>query len=248
VAEYAAQADNVEAIVYVQVDVAPAYSLIEARLVADLARDEPRIQAIVAHAPLEDGLRARAFLDALVQISPLVKGVRRLTQGEPDPAFCLRPDFVEGVRLLASYGLSCDLCINHLQLAATAELVRRCPEVSFMLDHLGKPPVRAGELEPWRSQITELAALPNVICKVSGLITEADHQSWTQEQLAPYVAHVMDAFGEDRVAFGSDWPVVLLAADHRRWVAALEALTAGLAPVARQKLWAENARRFYRLG
>jgi L-fuconolactonase len=86
------------------------------------------------------------------------------------------------------------------------------------------------------------------MCKVSGLITEADHQSWTQEQLAPYVAHVLNVFGEDRVAFGSDWPVVLLAADHRRWVAALEGLTTGLGPLARQKLWAENARRFYRLG
>jgi L-fuconolactonase len=247
-AEYAAHADDVAAFVYVQVDVAPAYGLVEAQIVAALARRDPRIQAIVAYAPLEDGDRARSYLDALVKISPLVKGVRRLTQAEPDPEFCLRPGFIAGVRLLPAYGLTCDLCITHRQLAATTELVRRCPEVSFMLDHLGKPGVRAGEFEPWRAQIAALAALPNVMCKVSGLITEADHQSWTQDQLAPYVAHVLEVFGEDRVAFGSDWPVVLLAADYRRWVAALESLTAHLSPGARQKLWAENARRFYRLG
>jgi L-fuconolactonase len=247
-AEYGAQADDVEAIVYVQVDVAPAYGLVEARLVADMAGRDPRIQAIVAYAPLEDGAMARSYLDALTQISPLVKGVRRLTQGEADPAFCLRPGFVEGVRALADYGLSCDLCIRHEQLADSAELVRRCPEVSFILDHLGKPPARAGQLEPWRSQIAELAALPNVMCKVSGLVTEADHQSWAIDDLAPFVSHVLEVFGEDRVAFGSDWPVVLLAADHRRWVAALESLAAGLSPAARQKLWADNARRFYRIG
>ncbi|MBX0326313.1 amidohydrolase family protein [Oscillochloris sp. ZM17-4] len=240
-AEYAASADDVEAIVYVQVDVAPAYGLVEAQLVADMARRDPRIQAIVAYAPLEDGPQARSYLDALTQISPLITGVRRLTQGESDPAFCLRPGFEAGVRILASYGLSCDLCITHRQLPATAELVRRCPEVSFILDHLGKPAARAGELEPWRAQIAELAALPNVMCKLSGLVTEADHQRWTVDDLAPYVAHALEVFGEDRVAFGSDWPVVLLAADQRRWAAALGALTAHLSPEARQKLWSENA-------
>ena len=96
--------------------------------------------------------------------------------------------------------------------------------------------------------MSELAALPNVLCKLSGLVTEANHQNWTVEQLAPYVQHVLAVFGEDRVVFGGDWPVVLLAAEYRRWVDALDSLTASLPEAARHKLWAENARRFYRLG
>jgi L-fuconolactonase len=247
--EYRQHTDGIDvaAFVYVQVDAAPAYGLIEAQWVADQARADPRLQAIVAWAPIADGLRARSYLDALVRIDPRIKGVRQLLQGESDPAFCLRPDFIRGVRLLAEYGLSFDICIYHHQLTSVVELVRQCPDVSFMLDHLGKPGVAAGLHEPWRAQIVELAALPNVICKVSGLVTEADHQSWQRADLAPYLEHVLAAFGEDRVAFGSDWPVVLLAGGYRRWVETLRELTAQLAPAAQQKLWADNARRFYRL-
>lgn len=237
----------IEALVYLQVDVAPAYGLLEAQFVAGLAAHDPRIGAIVAWAPLEDGDCARTYLDALVGLSPLVKGVRRIVQSEPDAGFCLRPGFVRGVRLLAEYGLSCDICIQHEQLAATIALVRQCPEVQFMLDHLGKPAIKAGRLEPWRTQLAELAALPNVLCKISGVATEADHAGWTVEQIAPYVRHALDVFGDDRVAFGGDWPVVLLASEYRRWVDALDALTHDRSPAARRKLWAENARRFYRL-
>jgi L-fuconolactonase len=247
--EYAAHTAglNVAGIVYVQVDVAPAYALTEARLVAVLAERDPRIQAIVAYAPLEDGRRVRAYLDDLVQISPLVRGVRRITQGEADPAFCLRPDFISGVQQLADYGLSCDLCIYHPQLGPTIELVRCCPEVQFMLDHIAKPGIAAGTLEPWKAQMAELAALPNVWCKISGVVTEASHVDWTVERIAPYVQHALAVFGPDRVTFGSDWPVVLLAAAYPRWVTALEELTAQLDSAAQAQLWAGNARRFYRI-
>jgi L-fuconolactonase len=248
-AEYRAHTAGLDiaAFVYVQVDVAPAYGLTEARIAAALAAEEPRLRAIVAYAPLEDGRRVRSYLDDLVKVSPLVRGVRRLTQGEADPAFCLRPGFVEGVRQLADYGLSCDLCIYHPQLGPTIELVRRCPEVQFMLDHIAKPGIRAGLLEPWKAQLAALAALPNVICKISGVVTEADHAGWAPAGIAPYVGHALAVFGEERVAFGSDWPVVLHAAAYGRWVETLEGLTAQLPPAAQRKLWAENAARFYRL-
>jgi len=238
---------EVEAMVYLQVDVAPAYGLLEAQFVADLAREDSRIKAIVAWAPLEDGTRTRSYLDALVKISPLVKGVRRIVQGESDVNFCLRPGFVRGTQLLVEYGLSCDICIYHPQLAATIALVRQCPEVQFILDHLGKPAIKDHLLEPWRAQLAELASLPNVICKISGAATEADHQNWQADDLAPYIGHALAVFGEDRVAFGGDWPVVLMAAPYSRWVATLDALTTQLSPEAKRKLWAENARRFYRL-
>ena len=116
-----------------------------------------------------------------------------------------------------------------------------------VLDHHGKPNVRAGQLEPWRDQITELAELPNVVCKVSGLVTEADHAHWTVADLKPYVLHVLDAFGEDRVLFGGDWPVVTMAASYGQWVTSLDQLTSHLSSSARRKLWADNARRVYRL-
>ena len=226
---------DVAAMVYLQVEVEPAYGLLEAAWAAERAREDPRLRAVVAWAPLEDGEPARAYLDALVKISPLIKGVRRVTQGEPDVDFVARPGFVRAVRLLPQYGLSCDVCIYHPQLPGVIVLVRQCPEVSFVLD-------------PWRAQIRELASLPNVSCKVSGLVTEADHRNWTRDDLAPYVEHVLASFGEDRVMFGGDWPVVTQAATYRRWVETLDDLTKEMAEPSRKKLWADNARKFYRLG
>ncbi len=237
---------ELEALVYVQVEVEPAYALLEARWALERANRDARLQGIVPWAPLEYGERARAYLEELVAMDPRIKGVRRLLQSE-DAAFCLQPDFVRGVQLLPEYGLTCDLCIYHPQLANTIELVRRCPDTSFILDHIGKPNIKDGVLDPWRAELRALAALPNVWCKISGLVTEADHQGWRPDDLAPYVAHVLDAFGEDRVVYGGDWPVALQATTYPRWVETLDALTAQLTPQAKRKLWNGNARRFYRL-
>jgi L-fuconolactonase len=238
---------NIAAMVYVQVDVAPAYALLEAQHVAQLATHEPRLQGIVAWAPLEDGECVRTFLEALVAIGPLIKGVRRILQGEPDPAYCLQPSFIRGVEMLAEYGLSFDVCIYHYQLPAVIELVRQCPTVTFILDHIAKPDIRGGGLDPWRVHIATLARLPNVVCKISGVATEADHARWTVDDLAPYIWHALEVFGEDRVMFGGDWPVALLATSYRRWVETVATLTAGLSPEAQRKLWSDNARRVYRL-
>src|SRR5204863_6819306 len=157
-------------------------------------------------APLEYGEQARAYLDALVALDARIKGVRRILQSE-ELTFCLQPDFIKGVQLLPGYGLSFDICINYLQLTSVIELVRRCPDTAFILDHIGKPDIKGHTLDPWREQIAELASYPNVTCKVSGLVTEADHQHWTPDNLAPYISHVLNVFGEDRVVFGGDWPV-----------------------------------------
>ncbi|MDW8213856.1 MAG: amidohydrolase family protein, partial [Roseiflexaceae bacterium] len=115
------------------------------------------------------------------------------------------------------------------------------------LDHIAKPDIRSGAFEPWREHIATLARLPNVVCKISGVATEADHTRWTVDDLAPYIRHALEAFGEDRVMFGGDWPVALLATNYRRWVETLATLTVDLSPEAQRKLWAENARRVYRL-
>jgi len=242
------QGVEVEAIVYMEVDLKPVYGLLEARWVAEEARAaDPRIQGIVAFAPVEDGVCVRSYLDELVKVGPTLKGVRRLIQNEADPNFSSRPDFIRGAQELADYGLSFDICIYHPQLPSAIKLVSQCPNISFMLDHIGKPNIIGHQLDPWREQINELASYPNVSCKISGMVTEADHEHWTPEDLAPYVQHILTAFGEDRVLFGGDWPVALLATSYPRWVATLDALTSHLSATARHKLWAENARRFYRL-
>jgi L-fuconolactonase len=238
---------DVGAIVYLEVDVPPHYPLLEARWALERAAEERRIRGIVAHAPVEYGERVRIYLDALEELGPLIKGVRRLIQGEPDLQFATHPDFVRGVQILAEYAFSFDICVHHPQLPAAVELVRQCPDTAFVLDHVGKPNVREHVLDPWRQHIIELASLPNVSCKISGVVTEADWENWTTEDLVPYVHHVIESFGEDRIMFGGDWPVALNASEYPRWVATLDELTNDLSAEAKRKLWAENARRFYRL-
>ena len=238
----------IEAMVYVEVAVEPEEALREARHVVELARQEPRLQAIVPAAPLERGLAVRAYLESLVALSPLIKGVRRNLQDETDPNVCLQPDFVAGVRLLAEFGLSFDLCIKHWQLASAIELVRLCPNTAFILDHIAKPDIHHGLLDPWQTELRTLASLPNIVCKVSGMVTEANPTTWQPADLEPFVSVVLEAFGEDRVLFGGDWPVVLLASPYLRWYETLASLTEHLPLSARRKLWAENARRVYRLG
>jgi predicted TIM-barrel fold metal-dependent hydrolase len=159
----------------------------------------------------------------------------------------LQPDFVAGVRLLAEYNLSFDLCIKHWQLPGVIELVRLCPGTTFILDHLGKPDIKEQRLDSWQADLRKLAERPNVACKISGMVTEADPENWQPADLEPFINVALESFGEDRVLFGSDWPVVLLASSYRCWYETLEALTARLALSARRRLWAENAQRFYRM-
>jgi L-fuconolactonase len=132
-------------------------------------------------------------------------------------------------------------------LAETIKLVEQCPDVSFMLDHIGKPGIREGLTQPWRSEMRDLAALPNVECKISGVVTEADHKSWTYDQVAPYVAHAIETFGFDRVAFGGDWPVSELATPYADWVAVVDRVIAGASEAEQRKLYRDNAIRFYRM-
>ena len=237
----------IEAMVFMECGVEPQYAFLEAQWAVQYARQHSRLQGIVAAAPVEFGSRAQAYLEALAGLGPLVKGVRRNIQDETDGNFCLQPAFIQGVQLASARQFTFDLCIRHTQLPAVTELVRRCPDTQFMLDHLGKPPARARILDPWRQHIRELAALPNVYCKVSGLVTEADPATWDTESLAPYIEHVWATFGEERVVFAGDWPVMLSASTYKRWVGTLQTLATSLSPTAQHKFWHENARRFYRL-
>jgi predicted TIM-barrel fold metal-dependent hydrolase len=239
---------EVEKAVFVEVDIGEGFHLDEAHWVAEAAKGDARVQGVVASMPLEKGAAAVEADVAAFAAMPLARGVRRLIQGHVDePGWCLRPDFVDGVRLVGSQGLGFDICIYHPQLGDATELVRRCPDVDFILDHIGKPGIKDGIREPWWSQMRELAAASNVICKISGAITEADHKAWTYDQVAPYVAHAIECFGFDRVAFGGDWPVVNLASSYKGWIEVLDRITAGAAEAELRKLYRDNAIRYYRL-
>ncbi|MDA2928592.1 amidohydrolase family protein [Acidobacteria bacterium AH-259-O06] len=193
--------------------------------------------------------KGEAVYDELAELADceLVKGVRRVFQSEPDPEFCLQPSFLKAVKTLPEFDFSFDICIYHIQMSAAVQLVQRCPEVKFVLDHVGKPALRDHLLEPWRRHIKNLASLPNVWCKISGMVTEADHESWQKEHLKPYIDHVFECFGSDRVMFGGDWPVLRLATDYENWVETLREALAGASKIELRKLFKENAERFYRV-
>ena len=234
----------VEKMVFVQAECLPESFLEEVRFVTEQARQDSRIQGIVAYAPLEQGQQAAAALDRLQEF-PLVKGVRRMYDETPE--LCCTPAFLQGVRLLPQYGFSMDLSVRPHAIPHTLEMIAACPHTLFILDHLGKPRISAGAWEEYKHHIKKLAAFPNVTAKLSGLITEADHRYWTPEELEPYIQYAVDCFGEDRLLFGSDWPVVTQAGSCRQW---LDALLEGLRhydTTIIRKIFCENAMKVYRL-
>ncbi|HEY5551158.1 MAG TPA: amidohydrolase family protein [Opitutaceae bacterium] len=218
----------------------------EVRWIESLAAREPRIAAIVAHCPMNTGAGTEAAIAGLRR-HPLVRGVRHNIQDETDPRYCASDAFVAGVRMLAGTGLSFDICCKHGQLPAVVELVRRCPDTRFVLDHFGKPAIAIGQLDPWRADIAVLAALPNIVCKLSGIITEADHARWTIDDLRPFVDHVLATFGPGRLLFGGDWPVAKLAGSYTRWLETARLLVSHLPPGDQAAIFSTNARRAYRL-
>lgn len=234
----------VERLVFVEVDAAPGRERDEAVFVDALGAGPPRIGAIVASAPVEKGDAVADDLAALRAI-PRVRGIRRLIQPHADPDYCLSRPFVEGVRAVGRFGLPFDLCIGHRQLASATDLVRRCPDVSFVLDHIAKPPIASGGREPWAAEMRALAALPNVVVKISGVVTEADHRAWTRDDIRPYVDHTIDCFGFGRVMFGSDWPVVNLAAAYPAWVALMDELLTGVSDTDLRTFYRDTAMRTY---
>ncbi|MDP3196698.1 amidohydrolase [Tabrizicola sp.] len=235
----------IEALVFLECDAAPDQAFDEAQLVLDWAKEEPRIAAMVCNAPLQNGDAARADLERLAATEK-VRGVRRIYQDEPDPAFCLRPDFVTGVRALADYGLSFDLCLKHPQLQATIALADACPNVPMVLDHIAKPGIKAGLIQPWADQMRDLARRKNVVCKLSGVATEAG-ADWTPETLRPYMDVALEAFGPARIMFGGDWPVSTLAITYPAWVALVDDLIRDLSQTEQRQIFRDTARTFYRL-
>ncbi|MDX6355310.1 MAG: L-fuconolactonase [Streptomyces sp.] len=222
-------------------------SLDETReLLAVAAGSGGLIAGVVGWADLTDpGLPE--VLAALTAAGPLV-GIRHQVQDEPDPDWLTRPEVRAGLRTVGNAGLGYDLLVNPAQMSAAVATVQALPEVTFVLDHGAKPPIASGGWEPWADHIAALAPLPNVTCKLSGLITEADWSTWRPQDVLPYAHYLLDIFGPDRLMFGSDWPVCILAGQYADAYALAEEAVAGLNPTEREAIWGGTAARIYGLG
>jgi L-fuconolactonase len=217
----------------------------ETRWLLELAEASSFVLGVVGWVDLRSD-RVRAQLGELAG-HPKRVGVRHIVQSEPDDDFLLGAEFGRGIAQLRELDLAYDVLIYPRHLAAAAEFARRFPDHRLVLDHAAKPDVRSGEIDAWRRGLDVLAERPNVLCKLSGLVTEADWSAWTEAQLEPYIAAVLGAFGAERVMIGSDWPVCTLASGYERTMRlVIDYLEARCAPD-RERILGENAARFWGL-
>ncbi|HWH56523.1 MAG TPA: amidohydrolase family protein [Terriglobales bacterium] len=218
-------------------------TLEETRWLLALADENPFIAGVIGWVDL----RAESVREQLAELSenPRLVGVRHVVQAEPDDRFLLRPDFLRGIAALQEFDLTYDILIYPRHLPVAVEFVSRFPQQHFVLDHLAKPFIKAQTIEPWASNIRELARFPNVFCKVSGMVTEADWTSWKPEHFQPYLETALQAFGPDRLMIGSDWPVCRVAGSYGKVMSLVIEFLDQHAPDAREKLLGGNAQRAY---
>jgi L-fuconolactonase len=190
---------------------------VQARLtLVEMAQQHPVMRGVVGWVPLTQGAAVKPHLERFASNRKL-RGVRHVIHDEPDDHYILRADFDEGVRALSAFKLRYDILIFEKHLPAAIQFVDRHPNQVFILDHIAKPRIKDGILSPWDRNIREMAKRRNVYCKLSGMVTEADHQHWTPAGLQPYIDVVLQAFGPARLMYGSDWPVMLLAGEYAQW-------------------------------
>ncbi|MFJ9250991.1 amidohydrolase family protein [Streptomyces sp. NPDC101776] len=223
-------------------------SVSETRELLALAERDPLIGAVVGWADLASPAIA-AVLDEL-RAGPggaYLRAVRHLVQGEVDPEWLQRPSVERGLRAVGERGLAYDVLVRSHQFAQAVRLAERFPGLPLVLDHAGKPPIASGELKLWETELRQLAAHPQVRCKVSGLVTEADHRRWTIEDIRPVWDILLSTFGADRLMFGSDWPVCVLAGGWNQWAATVEELLADCSAAETSAILTRTATRLYRL-
>jgi L-fuconolactonase len=219
--------------------------LAETEWLLDLANQWSFIRGVVGWVPLTDP-RVEDTIARLAR-NPKLRGLRHVVQDEPDPNYILREDFNAGIRKLRTFGLTYDILIFERHLPQAIQFVDRYSDQIFVLDHIAKPRIKAGEISPWRENIKELARRPNVYCKISGIVTEADWMRWTPEQIQRYIDVVSEAFGPRRLMFGSDWPVCLLASPYAKWVMLMERTCEALSISEQDRIWGGTAIEAYGL-
>ncbi len=179
--------------------------------------------------------------------NPKLIGIRHVVQSEPDDRFLMQPEFMRGISALEEFDLAYDILIYAKHLPLAAEFVTRFPRQRFVLDHMAKPPIKSGDIDSWADGIKRLAEFPNVLCKLSGLVTEADWKHWRAEQIVPYLDVVFEAFGPERLMIGSDWPVCRVAASYAEVIQVVQRYLFGHKPESRDAVLGGNAERFYKL-
>jgi len=217
----------------------------ETRWLLELAAAAPFVLGAVGWVDLQSP-EVHSQLETFAK-NPKLVGIRHVVQGEPDDRFLLRPEFLRGISMLEEFDLAYDILIYTRHLPVAAEFVRQFPRQRFVLDHLAKPPIKSGSSQPWARGIRDLAAFPNVLCKLSGLVTEADWQQWKPEHLAPYIDVAFDCFGPDRLMIGSDWPVCTVAASYARAMDVVKDYLSRHPAQVQAAVLGENARRFWKL-
>ena len=234
-------ANAMDASVAVQAD----QSETETMLLLDFAEKNERIAGVVGWVDL----RSPNLAERLEYFShfPKLRGFRHIAQAEPDDRFLVREDFVRGVAQLRTFGFTYDILVYPKQLPAAIELVTRFPEQRFVIDHLAKPEIKSRKTEPWATYMRKIAQHQNVFCKVSGLLTEGDWKHWKPDDFRPYLDVLFNAFGPDRLMFGSDWPVCLLAGTYRHVKQLVETYVKDFSQADRAKIFGGNAALFYGL-
>jgi len=229
-------------------------TLEETRWLLEMADEYPFIKGVVGWVDL----RSPQLREQLERFGahPRLCGVRHIVHDEPDDQFMLRKDFVRGIGMLAEFDLTYDLLLFPKHLPVACELVSMFPELRFVLDHIAKPLIKTGQVRPWDADIRRLAAFPNVFCKVSGMVTEADWNAWRPADFRPYLDIVFEAFGAKRIMLGSDWPVCTLAGTYTDVIKiasdyvqsdAVGCLPSALSEAEQADVWGETATRFYGL-
>jgi L-fuconolactonase len=221
-------------------------TLEETRWLLELATDASFILGVVGWVDLRSS-NVRSQLEAFA-VNPKLVGIRHIVQSEPNDRFLLQPEFLRGISLLEEFDLAYDLLIYPKHLPVAAEFVRRFPRQRFVLDHLAKPPIKSGSLRPWERGMRELGTIPNVFCKLSGLVTEDDWQNWKPEHIAPYMDVAFESFGPRRLMIGSDWPVCTLAASYTRAIDLVESYLSQHATEVQEAALGGNAQQFWKLG
>ncbi|MFZ1141621.1 MAG: amidohydrolase family protein [Candidatus Sulfotelmatobacter sp.] len=217
----------------------------ETRWLLDLAERSPWILGVVGWVDLRSP-DVRSQLKFLAR-NPKLVGIRHIVQSEPDDHFLLQPDFLRGVSALEEFDLAYDILIYTKHLPVAAEFVERFPRQRFVLDHLAKPPIKSGNIDSWAQGISRLAAFPNVFCKLSGLVTEAEWRHWESEQIIPFLDVAFESFGPDRLMIGSDWPVCLVAASYAKTVEVVKSYLVQKKPECLDGVLGSNALRFWGL-
>ncbi|MGN0002673.1 MAG: amidohydrolase family protein [Sphingobacterium composti] len=233
--------NRIDGVVAVQAD----QSHQETHFLVELSEVYKMIKGVVGWVDLRSS-HLSEYLDEFKKHN-IIKGFRHVIEGEPDGEFLIKDDFLRGIEQLTAFDYTYDLLIRPRHYQSTLECVRNNPNQKFMLDHIAKPPIKSQEFEEWGVFIENLSTYPNVYCKVSGLATEADWINWRLDHFSQYLDHVFKCFGKDRICFGSDWPVCLLAASYEENIEIVESKLVYFTEEEKDNFWGLNAVKFYNL-